>query len=444
MASIAAVLPFTGAVPILLGYPDARHYLFFFENSTELRPTGGFLGVYGALTVKDADIAEMHTDDVYALDGPSEKTARPAPPAPIRKYIGIDKWYLRDANWSPDFSVSAAIMERFYREEYAAATGAKDAPPIDGIVAITPAFAEDVMRIVGPVTVQGKTFTADNLVDELQFQVEQGFVQEGIPFDRRKDIVGELVREVVGKLAALPLSRLIDALGIANRAVKEGHILAYAKDPAIQKIIDDRGMAGHLAPVAGDYFRLVDANLASLKTDGVMERNVRYEIAPSGSGFEGKVIVTYRNKGTFTWKTSRYRTYARLYVPAGTELLGVDGAMENDKIKDPGRHPGKADVYDELDRRAFGAFISIEPGETRTLTFRFRLAPSVAGMIGKGTYHLDAEKQPGTIAHGLTLDLDFGKKLTSAVPGEDRKEWGDTRYRLSTDLRIDRAFEVKF
>jgi hypothetical protein len=447
--TLSALAPLSAVAPALFGYPAEKSYLFFFQNDTELRPTGGFLGVFGAVTVKDAGITSMRTNDIYSLDGPSEKSPRPAAPAPIAKYIGVSKWYLRDANWSPDFPTSAATMEKFYREEAAVvakAAGQKDAavPPMDGVIAITTKFAEDVMRLSGPVTVDDITFTADNLVEELQYQVEQGFAREGIAFHERKNIVGDLVNAVSGKLMALPLSRLEEVLEIVERNFAEGHILVSAKDETLAREITMHDWGGALRPVLGDYLHYVDANLAALKTDQVMERSLQYTISPKGDGYEGSVKMTYHNKGSFTWKTTRYRTYARLYVPAGTELLEVRGAMENDKIKDPARRPGKADVYNELGRRAFGAFIAVEPGETKTLEFRFRLAPSVIADIRSGKYSLDFEKQLGTEAHRLTLDLDIGKNLSDATPAEDRKEWGDSRYRMSTDLRIDRAFDLKF
>ncbi len=444
-SAIATIEPIAAMLPGVLGYPEARHYLFFFQNNTELRPTGGFLGVYGALTVQDAELIEMTTSDVYAIDGPAESSPRPAPPAPIRKYIGIEKWYLRDANWSPDFPTSAAVMQRFFREEAAIAFRGKPIPPVDGIIAVTPKFAEDIMRLTGPITVDGKTFTPENLVDTLEFEVEQGFVKGGIPFHQRKDIVGKLVKEIVMRLSSFSLVRLVEVVGTVDQNIKEGHVMVYSADAKLQSTFVTNGWAGAMKSVNGDYLRYIDANLAALKSDAVIDRAMTYQITPDGKGeYDGKVVMTYHNKGSFTWKTTRYRTYVRLYLPAGTTFIGATGAMENDKLKDPRRRPGKVDMSDELDRRVFGAFISIEPGETKSLEFRFHLAPSVARMIQKGEYTLDVQKQAGTVANGLTLDLDFGKKLVNATPSEDRSHWGDARYTVGTDLRVDRVFDIRF
>ena len=102
------------------------------------------------------------------------------------------------------------------------------------------------------------------------------------------------------------------------------------------------------------------------------------------------------------------------------------------------------DQYDELGRKVFGAFVSVEPGETRTLTFRYRLPYGVVSAVQSGTYHLDVEKQAGTDAIGLTVDIDVGKKVETAAPAEARPQWGDAAYRVSTDIREDRAFDVGF
>lgn len=439
---LEAALPVLEIAPGILGYPSEKHYLFFFQNNTELRPTGGFLGVFGSVFVKDAELASVTTRDVYALDGPNESQPRPVPPEPIRKYIGIDKWYLRDANWSPDFTVSAGVMKQFFREEALVALGPEAATDVDGVVAVTPDFAVDVLRIVGNVTIDDVTFTPENLVDQLEFEVEKGFVESGIAFHQRKDIVGKLMEEIIRRMSSLPLSRIFETLAVVERNLAEGNILLNASSSDLQSLVLSHDWGGRVKATQGDYLMVIDANLASLKTDAVIRRSAAYAIIPSGTGYEGRVTLTYENRGTFTWKTTRYRTYTRVYVPAGSELVGWSGMMENDKLKDPARRPGKPDVVDELGKRVFGAFISIEPGEKRSMEFRYKLAPSVVKAIQAGTYRLDVEKQPGTPANGLTLDLDFGKNLSSAVPAEDRKEWGDKRYRIGTDLRIDRLFEI--
>ena len=441
--SLNAVLSLTTYGPALLGFGTQKNYLLFFQNNTELRPSGGFLGVYGTVTVSNGDMQNLETSDVYALDGPSEKFPRPSAPSPIKKYIGVSKWYLRDANWSPDFPTSAQTMEKLYREEYALAKGTPS-PQIDGIIGVTPTVLQDLLTLTGPITIDTSTFTAKNVVDELEFQVEKGFSASGVPYVQRKDIVKKLFQALIDRLSALSLTQLQSVVELAKKNLIEGQIVFSFTDPTLQQYVLANDWGGQMRSVRDDYLSVIDANLASLKSDPVIQRSVNYQIKPVGSGYEGIVRLQYRNTGTFTWKTTRYRTYTRIYVPAGSTFLDASGAMENDKLKDPSRRQGHGDSGNELGRTVFGAFVSIEPGETKTLQFHFQLAQSIVQKICDGSYMLDVEKQLGTSANGLTVDLDFGKKLTGAAPPEKTSEFGDTHYRFMTDLRTDRTFTVSF
>lgn len=442
-AAMAAFQPAAEILPGILGYPEERRYLIILTNDTELRPTGGFLSMVGEAVIKDAELTSVSVQDVYALDGPAEKTTRPAPPAPIQKYIGIDRWFLRDANWSPDFTVSAAVIRQFYAEEYAAAHPGEPAPRIDGIVTVTPAIAADILRLTGPLTIDGHKFDADNLTDELEFEVEKGYVAAGIPAGQRKNIVGQLLQEMIGRVTAFSLTQLVATADAVKRNLDRGVVLLYSENPTLQQLILTNDWGGKFRPVRGDYLSVIDANLASLKSDPLVSRSIRYSVSPDGAGgYTARAAVTYENRGKFTWKTTRYRTYTRVYAPPGSELISVAGAMENDKLKDPARRPGKADTGSDLGRTWFGAFISIEPGEKKTLEFVYKLPAFVSRLISNGAYILDAEKQPGTTGRGLTLELDFGKKLTSAEPSEDPKNYGDSKYQYNTNLDIDRAFLI--
>ncbi len=84
-----------------------------------------------------------------------------------------------------------------------------------------------------------------------------------------------------------------------------------------------------------------------------------------GDDLIGKTEITYQNNADFTWKSTRLRTYTRVYVPLGSELISSAGAMENDKIKDPQLQAGQVEAATEFGKTFFGAFISIEPHETR-------------------------------------------------------------------------------
>lgn len=433
---LATAAELSKLLPALSGYPAPKKYLLLLQNNTELRPTGGFIGTVGTVTVDAAEARDLSVQDVYALDA-NAKPADAAPPAPLVKYLAAQQRFLRDANWSPDFPTSAAEAAAIYAEE---SGGQK----FDGVLAVDPMLAIDLLKLVGNVTIGASTFSPDNVTDEIEYQVEKGFDKKGLPVAQRKDILIALAGEVFRRVTTLPSDRWQLAVDAFVRAFDEKHMLIASFDPAVASFARARNWDGAVSAPANDFLMVVDANLAALKTDSVMSRAIDYSFKPDANGLTATVSLAYTNHGGFSWKTTRYRTYTRIYVPPGSALISSSGAMANDKILDPKRTPGVVDTVDELGLRSFGAFLSVEPGETRTLSFGYRLPASIVSAASAGNYQLNVQKQPGTIAVPLTLRLDFGKKVASASPSEEKKYWGDGRYTAVSDLTVDRQFKIGF
>ncbi|NBS41970.1 hypothetical protein EBS80_04935, partial [bacterium] len=246
-----------------------------------------------------------------------------------------------------------------------------------------------------------------------------------------KDAVADLVNAIKSRLFSLPLSEWGAVVQATRDAFVGKQLVVASTDADTEKLIAAVGWGGIVGPREGDTQMLVDANLASLKTDPKVSRAVTYEIFQNTSGqYVGRTSVRYAHTGSFDWKTTRYRTYAQLYVPAGSELVRVTGAE------------GAAAAAEELGLTAFGAFVVIEPGESKVLSFEYALADSVVRQIESGTYSLAFLKQVGAQDHELTLDLDFGKNVTSASVPEDANEWGDDAYRLHAKLSQDLEYTV--
>jgi hypothetical protein len=421
------------AIPIL-GYPTPKTYLVLLQNSDEMRPTGGFIGNVGLMSIDAGDLAHIEFEDVYAVDNPVNSTWKETPPEIMRRELGIPAWFLRDANWSPDVPESFERAADFYVREMK--LGRNIDARVDGVIALQPELFRQLLLITGPVIVDGKTFGADNFFDQLQYDVEQGFfLEDNLPVEQRKEIVGKVGDELIAKLTSQPASNWPNMLDIAAKSLDRKDILIYSRDRSLQGLIDARGWGGRTLGTKGDELWVIDANLAALKTDGVMDKNIIYSVdATDPAGPVATVRLRYTNTNrTLSWRYTRYRSYTRVYVPEGSELISWSGIANN-------RNP---DVLKELGKTVFGGFWVIQPGATGELVFKYRLPPRVADKIRSGPYTLLVQRQPGAEAQ-LTLDLRFGKTVRSASPGEDEEQFGDDRYRYETDLVKNETFTVSF
>ncbi len=440
-------VPLLEAFVPLAGYPDKLSYLLLLQNSDELRPGGGFIGNVGTLTLDAGEIGELAFTDVYNIDNPVSGKWHEVPPAPIKERMAMDTWYLRDANWSPDFPTSAVKIMDFYVRERTLAEGKPPADPPDAVLALEPGLFRALLHFTGPVTVQGETFDENNFFDQLQYEVEQGFFKQGVPLDQRKLIVAKIGEALLGKLQTVPAARWPALIDLVTQALTRKQIMAYSTDPDLLVVLDRLGWTARAQTTQDDFLWVVDANLAALKTDGVMNKGVKYQVdATDPQGPTATVTLTYKNTNrTENWRYTRYRSYTRVYVPDGSMLLESFGAMKDDRYRTGGvAVPGKVDVMKDLGKTVFGAFWSIEPGQTGTLMFKYRLPQDIADQAASGTYRLDWPKQAGADNSQLTLDLKFGKNIKSAVPAEAQNKWGDSLYEYQTDSLVDRMFEIKF
>ena len=428
-------------LPKFAGYPNEQSYMLLFQNNTELRPSGGFLGSFGILNVKSGEISDLKTDDTYNVDNPAETNLDPPWQLPKLVHPALDTWYLRDANWSPDFPTAAQNIEWIYHHE----GGEGD---FDGIIAITSTFLEYLLEITGPVSVAGfpKEFNSENVTELIQYHVGKRFAELGLEEEFRKDLLGELATEIVGKLYSLPQEKIIPLLQTLSSTLEEKHFLLYSHDEETQKFIEKENWGGKIEETSiEDYFASIDANMASLKTDAFVKRKINYNIDLNNEDrAKVKVILTHINNAPgFSWKTTRYRTWNRIYVPLGSELITIDG---NEKGAQFYKERGMTyEIIDELDKTSIGTFTSIEPKEERDLIYEYYLPEKLSKSLKNDSYKLKIQKQPGTINPELTINVNTSntiKSFTSEEIGTLLENNKKVEYK--TDLLTDLEFTINY
>ncbi len=429
LAGVDLLVPLSASVNELAGVDEEKQWLILFLNNTEMRPAGGFMGVFGLMTVKNGEIKSMNVADTYSIDKLVEdKTDQlPRAPQPITDHLGTEAWYFRDANWSPDFSLSA--QEAIDLLQLETKVSGQPAPHIDGVIGITPTTAEAMLELLGPTTVDGLEFNHENITNLLEFEVEFGYADKGIDFDQRKILVGKLAENLIEKIYELPVTEWGALLQTVEDQINQKQLAFYSLDQKTQAAFNDAGWSGIVeVPKNSDFLMLVDANMHALKTDAVIDRSIKYSIFPTGDGYKAKVEATYTHFGSYDLFTSDYKAYTRLFVPEGSYLV------ENTEF----------DVQNELGLTSFGTYFEIKPGETKTISFEYQLPDSITQIIDKNYYNLLVQKQLGADNFSLTLDLNFDKKVSRAKPAEEVEDFGDNRYNLNTNLVHSISVTVQF
>lgn len=396
-------------VPRLLGVDStiAKRYMVIMQNDKELRPTGGFWTNYATFKILNGLLqSDFTSKDFYSIDYAIDVIDAyydfpDAPPA-YAKYLKVERWYARDTNSSPDLPTSIDNFMFYYD------LGMKYAPaeikPIDGIITIDTKVIEELLEVTGPVTVNGLTYTSENVVLELE-RIASLNVQEQI---NRKGVLGNLMEEMlvnVFESESTLWRQLIDkAVDLAIRK----HIQAYVFDEEVRTLINKYGFAGIVAQdVVGDYSFVVSTNLGGDKTNWFTSKKVDHLLTKENDRWVDtvKITYTYQQPGEeYSPFMSRFRDWVRVYTPLGTELIGIEGSEDG---------TGESE---ELNKKVYQAYIELGPGETKEMTFKYYLPNDV---VTNGVYNLLIQKQSGIDSELHTVTVNG--KTTEITLKKDEK-----------------------
>jgi hypothetical protein len=434
--ALKEAVPLSQMLPSLAGYPATSTFLVVLQNSDELRPSGGFIGTYGILESANGDIARFDTHDIYHLDMPSKSQVKVTPPEPIKLYLNAE-WYMRDANWSPDWPTSAQQLEWFYALENSFLTGKDDINHFSGqwtgVIAVNPRLVTNLLRLVGPLMVDGQTYDADNFSRILEFEVEQGYQDAGVSKWQRKEIIGKIMKELKIRLLDLPSTRWPELLAMLDSTFSSKDLQLYFNDRDINQIAQANGWGGELKAADGDFLMAVDSNFASLKTDAVISREITQSRTADAEGIKAQVNITYRNSGKAKdWRTDRYKDYLRLFVPAGSRLVSFEGAAVDPQ------------TTSENGKTVFGSLIYVELNSSKTITITYYLPASIADHWKKGTYSLYWQKQSGSRVTKAEFDVILPSEVESISPLSGAISSDKKQISWPIDLTKDQEISLNF
>ncbi|MBI4127503.1 MAG: DUF4012 domain-containing protein [Parcubacteria group bacterium] len=376
-------------LPKLLGFDGAKKYLLLFQNSNELRPTGGFIGSYALVTSENGTITSLATDNIYNLDNRVRSSVRP--PEPVARYL-IDRLYVRDANWLPNFPETGALLADLFRAESGTA--------VEAVIALTPRVVETMVAAVGPLTIPGvdEKLTAETITSFIEREVGVDAPLRGEGQGTRKAIIGVIAETLLAKIRSAPAERQLRLLLALGIALDRKDIQVWFKDGELQKLAALAEADGALPQTSQDFLMLVEANLGGRKSDPHVARTLTYTVDLTAPTPSAELTVTYTHDGTRNELVDAWRGYVRLYAPRGSWLTLMEGGE------------AKPDYTDESGYKVFGTFLSVPVGEERTLRFRYDLPTEV---IREGTYTLTLTEQAGTLGYPATVKVRFPRMVES-------------------------------
>lgn len=406
--------PISSNILDIIGHNGERRYLLLFQNNTELRATGGFIGTYGIITLEKGKIKNLFIDDIYHLDIQSIGKLKNIVPGPIKEYLKTEEWYMRDCNWQIDFADSARDCLNIYELERKNLDNQNpdnidiynnNQGNIDGVIALNPDIVGEALKIIGEQEISGIIFEGQNFTDDLQKAVELYYKERGVSHWDRKNIIQDLAKNILEDLKRSSTYEYGMLTDLLIEKLENKDIILYSKNPEIQNKLSDAAWTGGVTKSDGDYIMLVDSNLASFKSDQFIDRTVNYALSKDkADNLIAKVSITYKHNGGFSWNSTKYRNYVRLLVPLGSEFINITGFTNeenNDQIM-----LDKSEMYGKM---SYGSFIAIDPKTSKTLILEYKLPNYVKDQIDKKQYKLYIQKQSGVKNLNYIIGANFNE-----------------------------------
>ena len=319
-----------GIVSWLLGVDHARHFLVQTMDRGELRPGGGFTGMYGLLTIQNGRMAPFSLQDVTELDyaGNGVELGRQAPPQ-YSSWMKFGFWGLRDANLSGDFPTTAKLAMQVFQEE--------GGGPVDGNIALTPTVIAHILNVIGPIKVPqyNETITAQNLEDKLHYY-QQDFGAIALERQKtgtynaatRKAFTSLLGKLLLDKVRHLPVKQLVKIMQNAVKDIQSRDLEIYFANPLAEGWMTQHAYSGAMDTFSKqDGFMVVQSNISISKASQYVhtteQDNISFD-SQGGAYHNLTITLDYQQTGP-VYGYDTYADYIRVYAPANAQFQGGDG-----------------------------------------------------------------------------------------------------------------------
>lgn len=400
-----------------LGAGSPHHILVMFQNPSEIRPAGGFLGSYADVTISSGSLESMEFHDINDAD--RQLALNFIPPKPLQAQV--TRWRAADANWFFDFSYSAAQVIKFLE---VSKLYSDRKITFDGAVAVSPKVIGDILGMIGPVNLKKSqlALNQDNFLQELQKKVQLSQAQ-GATYP--KGALEELASTTLSLLTSLDDAQKQQFFGMAADWVSKKDAMAYFKDNDLEDFSDYYGVSGKVYDLPngfeGDYLAIVDANIGGGKSDLFVKQNVTLESQIGADGIVSNHLVIDRkhegNKSPYSWYKAANQDYLQILTPPSSQLVNFKGGYEknvaapinylkNGYSADPlvlqiessteklFNYPAVL-AYDEFGKNVFATWSKVNAGAKTEVTFDYKHRLYLAPSDGEH-YQFIFEKQAGT------------------------------------------------
>lgn len=385
-------------LPEMLGTDGKkREYMVLLQNESEIRPTGGFIGSWAWLIFEDGKLIDFQIKDIYEADG--QLKGHVEPPEPIKNYLGEASWYMRDANWKPDFGATAKDIQWFLEKE----TGKKP----DGVIGVDLAVIRAILGATGEIYVPDfkAKINKDNLYEQAEFYAETKFFPGST---QKASFLGGLGKQLYEEIKNAKTEKKVKLVKAGLEMLQKKELLLAFNDQKIAKTAAEMNWDGAIyngkcaqERCFADYLYVVEANLGVNKANYFLYRNIEQSIDISKQAIARVVKITYENTAkNNSWPGGDYKNYLRVYIPRTSNLAEVSVSEDGKGGAKTIYQEGSLKIAEYGGKKEVGFLVTVPVGKKRIVEVRYSDQIDLSNK-DKFSYLHYVQKQTGSGDTGL-------------------------------------------
>ena len=379
-----------------------HNFLVVYQNDSELRASGGFMGSYATLTTSSGRIRQYSFGkDIYQIDDNSTGILPPEQLATITQ-----TWTFKDSNvGAPGFIQDySPQIKRFFDLD----TNKK----IEGIIYLNVSVLEALMKITGPLVLPGTSteVTADTVSTSLTKYVEKDYFQSDSNkvIDQPKSILNDLIPVLIAKIHTT--NHVISSLLPALRSEFSGKAIQFwSTNQSLESSLTD--FLPLDAPLPTNWMKIVNSNLGGVKSSAHVLQDVAISTRPNFFSHTTTydVNITRTHNGNGAWPDGENKNFMEIYLPPsatiltkpdgiggtssldahGQELLGTTNKVWNTQVSDnPTWKRVSFWATTEIDGKTeYHLVYTIPTTQASTFTYLKQAGSQNENLIWNGTYY---------------------------------------------------------
>ncbi len=345
-----------------------------FQNSSELRPSGGFMGSLLIIHFNGGKIFSWKFSDIYDFDGQLGEIV----PPPLQFSSLSDRFYLRDANIYPDFPRSGEYIRWFLEKE--------KGPTADTVIAVHEGVLRDLVTLFGPIELAGVDYVFDGETTPfaVSYLVEAKIFGQGGQ-NSPKSILEDFLFELMGRASGEGIpSGLVPVLESWKNTKS---VQAYSRDASLEGLFQELGISGVYFPEdkKTEFLGIIHYSLGGNKSDAFIHEDVDLSTTVNLSG---EVFHSLSISRSHAWGEREESLFSGLFHSFGSPhmdegaLISILGKGANRDlmtlylpkgsriIRSAGVNLSDLEVFHDEKYSAYSfLFPSLSPGEAGEVSF---------------------------------------------------------------------------